>query len=878
MKKDDARLLKKALRDLTPADIAALERPLGTSDRPFPMWGTQRIEHQGRTSLEQVLSVIADDTYPLKVYSDRPYREVVALAYCDMPVPSMLPVFFDGLERRKPASTNRTQFMIGDPGHGKSFLGALQGRLRAKGSVEVYDCGGKNMNDLLFEMVLDFGAGDALPKAIDKRLKAGTLESLSLALLKGLPDGTLSKDEDGNILSIDWNGLKHAGTADVQTAYDVLKKVSSIEGFDNAGGNALGMNSTYGALIRAFIEKREIVLDEYNKSREGSDNALQTVLQFLIGEIKECTVENPLKNKDSTSGPSSFTFRQEDMGLGFFVTFTGNRTEDGVTTRSLNKSVYSRLSPQTLPDPDVIDWQHRICQMMVGLPVSTIYAAFKDQADADPDAFGDWLMWLRKTKADIEGAPIPELQETLLTNWQNVIQSSENLAEFYHRWSEMTDAEKLTSNGNSDLLDEVDEEYTKKEGIDFRKIKQHLEEAIPVRPRMLQEDAPRRASFKAWEKSPQLSEPVEENASLRFGTRLAEFLERNVFEKSGAVGKQKLYAKLQKSMEEFGLRDISLQEAARSGRKSVEENLNISAFSDRDINKQAAMARKIFCQYLRQTNPDITASDDEIVTPKKFLDAVKYVAEKETVSGALSVVTRDPEAVYGGNPLENATIEDAAVYSVQQRDIDLTIDDLVHHDDLMAAFALPTVTVKNLAAVWDQNIRPLIPQADETAAGADGAANGNLPDIKEGLDISENRSKHGIATTSLQVYYDADGQEGRAVSVHIVHNSLRNKTLIVGEKVPSKLLSAFREAGITHVDRNDPAAAAKVDAAVSELTRGMSVHIRDRLVEAFKYRNDTETEHLNGKNPQLADLLVDPNIDMMYGKFVAKGKKQAPGI
>ena len=29
---------------------------------------------------------------------------------------------------------------------------------------------------------------------------------------------------------------------------------------------------------------------------------------------------------------------------------------------------------------------------------------------------------------------------------------------------------------------------------------------------------------------------------------------------------------------------------------------------------------------------------------------------------------------------------------------------------------------------------------------------------------------------------------------------------------------------------------------------------------------------------QLADLLVDPNIDMMYGKFVAKGKKQAPGI
>ena len=30
--------------------------------------------------------------------------------------------------------------------------------------VAATNCGGKNMNDLLFEMVLDFGAGDALPR------------------------------------------------------------------------------------------------------------------------------------------------------------------------------------------------------------------------------------------------------------------------------------------------------------------------------------------------------------------------------------------------------------------------------------------------------------------------------------------------------------------------------------------------------------------------------------------------------------------------------------------------------------------------------------------------------------------------------------------
>src|SRR5690606_14959306 len=304
--------------------------------------------------------------------------------------------------------------------------------------------------------------------------------------------------------------------------------------------------SQFGPLIRAYQENREIVLDEYNKSREGSDNALQTVIQFMIGEIRETTVDNPLKNKDNTSGPSSFTFKREDMGAGFFVTFTGNKTEDGLTTRSLNKSVYDRLKPDTLPDPDVIDWQHRICQMMVGLPVSTLYTTFKDEADKDPEAFGEWLMWLRKTKAEVEGAPVPELQETLLTNWQNVVQASEKLALFYDRWSGMTDAEKITYNGNADLIEEVDEEYTKKEGMSFRRIKQHLEESIPIRARMEPVDSPVKLDMKSWNKAPQLGEKVEENPSLHFGSRLVEYIERMTFEKSGSVGKNKLYNKLLK--------------------------------------------------------------------------------------------------------------------------------------------------------------------------------------------------------------------------------------------------------------------------------------------------------------------------------------------
>ena len=859
-----------------------LEVPLGTSQRPYPMWGSQRIEHNGRSDLEQVLSVIADDSFPMKVYSERPYKEVVALSYCDMPTPTMLQMFFDGLERRKPESVNRTQMMIGDPGAGKSFLGALQGRLRSKGPIEVLDCGGKNMRELLFEMVLDFGSGDALPKAIDKRLMAGTLEPMSLAMLKNLPGVTT---EGNTVVSVDWNLMKTAGNDDVEKAFEILKKISKIEGLDNAGGNALGMNSQYGPLIRKFIAGEEIVLDEYNKSREGTDDKLQTFWQFAIGEINEFTADNDLKNKDATSGPATFTFRREDMKAGFFITLTGNKKEDGVTTRSLNKSVYSRLSPQTLPDPDVIDWQHRICQMMVGVPVSTLYTVFREQADKDPEAFGEWLMWLRKTKAEIEGVPVPALQETLLANWKNVVSSSEKLAKFYDQWAQMTDAEKLVANRHTDLIEEVDEEYSKKEGIDFRKIKQHLEEAIPLRPRMQQHDAPVSLDMKSWGGAPKLSEKVDENPSLRFGTRLAEFLERMVYEKSGAVGKRRLYAKLQKSMEEFGLREVHLIEGARSKQRSVEEDLNISAFADRDLGKQAQLARKVFCDYLRTVDPQLSANDEDIVTVQKLRAALETISQKDTAANhELFVVNRDLDSLTK-SPLVTAEIRDAAVYSMEERGFDFELKDLVHHDDLMASLALPTVGGKNLGAVWEGNLRLLEQKADASLPPSPAAANQNQPSADttptnpahngaESLHVAENKSIHGIATTTLQVLF-SDAQGDRAVSVHIVHNSLRNKTLVVSEKAPSKLLAAFREAGIIHVDRNDPGAKAKVESALTELTRSMPAAMKDRLKEAFKYRNDVDAEHLQGQSPALTDLLVDGKIEAFLPKCVVKTQKNA---
>ena len=74
---------------------------------------------------------------------------------------------------------------------------------------------------------------------------------------------------------------------------------------------------------------------------------LQTVLQFMTGEIDEATVENSMKvnGRDETY---AFTFRRSDIKPGFFVTMTGNKDTDGHSTHSLSRSAYSRINPLRL--------------------------------------------------------------------------------------------------------------------------------------------------------------------------------------------------------------------------------------------------------------------------------------------------------------------------------------------------------------------------------------------------------------------------------------------------------------------------------------------------------------------------------------------------
>ena len=878
--KNQESLLKKKISELTADDLAALEKPLGTPDRPFPMWGTVTVpDGNGRPVLEQRLTMIADDQRPMMIYSDRSYAEVAALAYCDMPVPSMLTNMYDILERARPESQSRAYMMIGDPGFGKSFLGALIGRLGSREPVEVLDCGGKNMRELLFEMVLDFGSADALPDAIDKRAASGRLKDISVGLLKSIPGDFVSVAADGR-LSIDWAGLKEPG-AHVEKAFEVLSKISKVEGLDAAGGNALGMNSQYGPAIRAFIEGRPIVFDEYNKSREGTDDTLQTYLQFLVGEVKTFTAPNSLKSKDNSSGPDSFTFRREDMKMGHVVILTGNKKEDGITTRSLNKSVYSRLDPAVLQDPTPEDWQHRLCQIMSGVPVSTLYKVFHEQADKDPEAFGEWMLSLRRTKAELtEKAPVPPLQETLLKNWQALLESTEHMGRFYHEWQQLTDVDKASSR-NSALGQEIDEEFSKRTSIDFRKVIKHVEEAIPVRPRMTQLGTGHDFSLKGWDTPPVLKKAEVEDVAAHFGTRMTDLLVRKAYETSGAIGKPVLYGMLKTKMIEEGLKDIHLNEGARSEtNKSVEDLLNITVFRDKSKNAQAALAQKILCDYLRSVDSNIKTTDNEqIVTTTQMSAALEHI-NRQSSEGKLDlmIANRDYNTL-SAKPFVAASILDSAV-AIQEAE-KVKTEEMVSYKDLVTSFVIPVVRDNNLKSIWNNNISEALMkgEAEERAKqasqpqAAQQQANDNsaVPLEKdEGLRMAENRSESGIALTSLLVRdKDAAGRDTEILT-HIIVNNNREKMMIVGGDISPSLERDLKLAGVSHISRNEPGAKAKIDAAMGELLQGVDETVRSNLKMAFMYRGFVEKERAD--KVEIQDLLADKTIEPRAMKMVLAPK------
>lgn len=969
---DKNKLRKKRRIDLTKKELDALTVEIGTPELPYPMWGTVKVQHEGSSQLEQHLTPLSEENsdIALKAMTARPPEEAWGILAREMPTPSMLWLMELMLQRLSPESKNRQLFLMGDPGMGKSFMGGTMARVMSDESARIYDCGGKNMNSMLYEMVLDFGAGASLPKQIEARMLEGKLDPLSLRELRKL---TELKDEDGKSLSfvkeladekfeIDWTALSKGSVIsndNVEVVHGVLDRISRIEGFDKAGGNTLGMSSQFGPAIVDFMEGNFSTWDEYNKSKEGGDDALQTFLQFVNGEKDECTVENPLKGKDGVSGPTHFTFKREDVKPFWGILFTGNNAIDGSTTRELNKSVYSRLQPEDLPEVSEEDWQHRICQMMTGVPVSSWYKIFKDEADENPKAFGDFL-WMARTAGlkEAEVDAIPDIQRVWLQNWQRVVSASEKLGRFYHGWRDRLDEDQAHQHN---LDDEIDPEYAAKQSMDFRRVIKNLEDAMHVRAKQkpvgTKVKIPLKLDFnKAKTRSGQMAM---EDPSDQFGTRLTEILVHSIFKSSGAIGKPNLYESLMTLARECSLVEVDLQEAARSTTRTVEDELNISEADSSDPKVQARVVQKMFCNMLRERFPEIQASDDEIITLDRMAEIVAEMHEKKDQAQETNKIflpNQNPEEL-ADQPLMQAKLYDYIAINDSDEE-ECYYEDILTTQEFLEAFVLPGVKDYNLNALWEANIslrmkkdhignridanrRAILeneqtlkemlsdldkmkeelktleaenqetPDAQEIqqiegkisnygreierlemknaglaednrlkadtlqklekegyAAFAKSeqeaekasdnnqeentqAADASVMGEDEGSNIAENRSKTGLAFTTFccrvedqpAAENDNEPESFTFSPVHVLRSNQSDKTLVIASNVSMSLKEAFNKAKIKYVDLEDENAADKVDAAVSDIVRGLDrEEALKSLKGAFNLRNPRSME------------------------------------
>lgn len=851
-------------------------KPLGVVGRPFPMRDSIMVEDaNGNMVLTQALGVIEaeDEAHALWVYSDRAYDEVVGMAMREMPTPGMLPLFKKALLQRNPDSKLRIQYLKGAPGAGKTYMSEMIARMTSKEGAIKIDCGKKNLAELLFEKVLDRGTHASFYDELDKRLKNGKLNPFSIKILKDSLGEAFVVDHGE--MRINWNKIGHSlkdndgdevgNDESISTAIKGLERVSKLEGLDSLGGNALGMATQEGPLIRAWKEGREIVLDEFNRAKEGTTSSLHTVLQFLSGEIDRVTVENTLKEKDDQSG-QHFTFDRKDQKGGFFVTLTGNSETDGADVEVLPQSVNSRIIPRYIPVATQEDTQHRICQILTGLPVSTLYNMSKAQWDANPRAFQQKLLeWRTMGLTQEQVDNIPQQHMSRLRRWKDIVEVSEKLAKFYDGWSKLVTIDSpLFKAGNlAELMQEIDENYGAEVSIDFRKAIAHTQEANEVQPTTKAIGESEGVYTGSWKDAPILPESHPEPPGFQYGTRLVNIILTHINMTTADIGKMRLHREIMTLAKECGLVEDSLHEGQSNGKKSVADLLNDNPYISNDPDVQAEIVHELDCRHLHRRYPEINMPDDQLVNPlilRANLDALADGLEEADGPGAsLILFNENPETLYG-QPLQTVRAIDAAeIATLGPNATDPEVEDLASRDNFLAALASPVLRTHALESLWTGAL-------EKTGAVFNDTENKVPKD--QSLAMADGTSDSGLAITTVVTGGAASDGSARNESLQIIWNRKTDRIVVLGEgRIAPDLKSAFNATRGTYINKEEPNAPERVKTALTRLIGKELTKNEGLLKMAFQKRAalpDQAAEEKLG----LRELLVDRSVKPFLPVFI----------
>jgi hypothetical protein len=317
--------------------------------------------------------------------------------------------------------------LIGEKGAGKTSSAEMVGYLVDGVAPEVFHCGDKSLDDLLFEPVIA-ESSKSLMETLEERYKDNSISGINRSLLeKEVPEAILmgSQGQTLDLSRIHPDNIKHA--------VEIIKTVVHLEGIGNQSG--IGISYQEGPLIRTWKNAVEaektgktlptrLIIDEIDKRLPNSGKSLQQVWLVLQGLSDSTTV--------SKNGVE-FTFARKEMPKGFSVVITGNDDRDLSESAGFSQSQASRMTILSIEKPSQEDLTHRICQSLCGIPLLSL-----ELLKQDSNKKAQVLQGLR-TLGDEE--QISEEELWLIKNHEKTLQAAKQLAAFYDKWAELVDPE-----------------------------------------------------------------------------------------------------------------------------------------------------------------------------------------------------------------------------------------------------------------------------------------------------------------------------------------------------------------------------------------------------------------------------------------------------
>lgn len=795
-------------------------------------------------------------------------QRIVGQSFREMPAPSALPAFTEVLRIYEEEEGLPVPMIVGPPGIGKTYLASMLGRLKDPRGAIHFDCGGKDMTELIDRLVFkNSAANQSLQNDIDRKLDKETKATLSPESIEGLeelrkvgiarftdesetkyqilweqigssfdmnggnaPEGAVSDEDAAKNVVLD-HGTNEERWQKIRTA---INKICSGEHLKTSiGSDDFPFEIEDGLLLEAYQDDRPIILDELNRYRKDSIEGFRNIFLFLTKP------DQPEFNYTRKNG-TVVTFSRDKLlkSRNFSIIATGNdQSASETTARDLDASLKERFQMVLAPQAQKLDFAHRFCQEMTGLPVITLamqYGINLDNPDENPVLANEFDALLRRlsdmgmTEEEKAKDPRRTFKQQMLGNWKNVIKSSIMVANSYHDlWQVFYDTGNAISSDGSDAG--VSAELSSPKGYKtnispgMRLMLKHIKKAVEGNVMATVPPAGvGRPQADALDRRLPQRRPTTSSAKTHgtFGEAMSMVADQFLRDKMQLLGKPMLWKRVRQTFEDNGLVDpeVSIQAKANAPIHIRELLTDTPVFSlpDDEIGRIRALVQaRIREKHKLPPGATVEIHDDEII------GALSYIEELSEGKAAIpdkphprvntiALLNEGPDMLDSRTAGNRRMFEDGFVADAA-RDVfagePSLVDDIANlpipdHDRLVVAMATPTVGEFVRKQLWTDGLEHTGLVPDEKLVDISAV---KIAQHKFIFPIDKDKKEHSElgVTTLITQKEDPVTKAKKDEVIHVIHREKPNQTIVVGGAQPTSVRQFLRSLQIANRGKPD---------------------------------------------------------------------------